>query len=146
MALAETPSDSFPWSPPSIIPMSGIIFPSFRNEDGELLSARTVQYHASILKKALSYAVEVDGLLAINPAKKVQLPKGTPRRLDPFTREEAKKFLEALNDHRLFAFFRLAIYSGARKGELLTVFTISDTSMRPYFLKPGLRLMWSLND
>ena len=90
-------------------------------EDGEPLSARTVQYHASILKKALSYAVEVDGLLATNPAKRVQLPKGTPRRLEPFTREEARTFLEALKDHRLFAFFRLAIYSGARKGELLAL-------------------------
>lgn len=90
-------------------------------EDGQPLSARTVQYHASILKKALSYAVEVDGLLATNPAKKVQLPKGTPRRLEPFTREEARTFLETLKDHRLFAFFRLAIYSGARKGELLAL-------------------------
>lgn len=90
-------------------------------EDGEPLSARTVQYHASILKKALNYAVEVDGLLATNPAKKVQLPKGTPRRLEPFTRDEAKVFLVALRDHRLFAFFRLAIYSGARKGEILAL-------------------------
>lgn len=94
-------------------------------KDGEPLSARTVQYHASILKKALNYAVEVDGLLATNPAKKVQLPKGSPRRLEPFSRDEARAFLDELRDHRLFAFFRLAIYSGARKGELLAL-TWSD--------------------
>lgn len=90
-------------------------------EDGKPLSARTVTYHASILKKALSYAVDVDGLLATNPATKVPLPKGTPRRLEPFSRDEARSFLEGASAHRLFAFFRLALYSGARKGELLAL-------------------------
>ena len=87
-------------------------------KDGKPLSARTVEYVASVLKKGLAYAVEVEGLLAKNPASRIPLPKGTPRRNEPWSPRELKIFLEGVSAHRLFAFFRLAAYSGARRGEL----------------------------
>jgi integrase len=90
-------------------------------EGGEPLSARTVAYHASILKKALAYAVEVEGLLAKNPGKNVPLPKGTPKRIEPFSVIEEKKFLAIASGHRLHASFQLSLFSGARKGELLAL-------------------------
>lgn len=89
--------------------------------DGKPLSARTVTYVGAILKKALSYAVEVDGLIPTNVAAKVPMPKGDSKKNEPFTKAQMKTFLEEAKSHRLFALYRLAIYSGARKGELLAL-------------------------
>ena len=42
---------------------------------GKTLTPRTAQFAGAILKKALKYAVEVEGLLSINPASRVALPR-----------------------------------------------------------------------
>lgn len=89
--------------------------------DGAPLSARTVNYVGAIIKKALAYAVDVEGLIPQNVAKKVPMPKGTPKRNEPFTPSQMKMFLSAISSHRLYPLFRLAVYSGARKGELLAL-------------------------
>jgi len=90
-------------------------------QGGRPLSARTVQYVAAILKKSLRYAVEIEGLIPNNPATRVSLPKGTSKRLEPFTPSQMKIFQGEIQKHRLYPLFRLAIYSGARKGELLAL-------------------------
>jgi integrase len=95
-----------------------------KTSDGTIsgpLSARTVQYSGAILSKALKYAVEVDGILTTNVAAIVPRPKGSPRRLEPFTPEQIRTFLEGISGHRLAALYRLAIYSGARLGEILAL-------------------------
>lgn len=89
--------------------------------NSEPLSARTVSYVGAILKKALSYAVEVEGILSKNVASKVPLPKGTPKKNEPFSPRQIRSFLKEASTHRLYALFRLAIYSGARKGEILAL-------------------------
>lgn len=89
--------------------------------DGAELSARTVQFTGAILIKALKHAVEVDGLLASNPANKVPRPRSASKTNQPYTPEQIKILLEALEANRLFALFRLAVYSGARLGELLAL-------------------------
>ncbi len=90
-------------------------------QDGKPLSARTVTYVGAILKKALSYAVDVDGLIPTNVAAKVPMPKGDSKKNEPFTKAQMKSFLDEVKSHRLYALYRLAIYSGARKGELLAL-------------------------
>jgi integrase len=85
------------------------------------LSARTVTYVGAILKKALNYAVEVDCIIPTNVALKVPFPKGVAKKNEPFNPLQLKIFMEAAREHRLFALFRLASYSGARKGELLAL-------------------------
>jgi integrase len=87
-------------------------------KDGKPLSAKSVQNAAAVLKKALQYAVDVDGLLVKNPASRVPLPKGESQRNETWMATELQFFLEGITDHRLFAFFRLSTYSGARRGEL----------------------------
>ena len=89
--------------------------------NGEPLSARTVSYSAAILKKAFGYALDVDGILATNPASKVPVPKGTPKQNEPYSPSQIRILLEEFKKHRLVALFRLAIYTGARKGELLAL-------------------------
>ena len=91
------------------------------NESGNPLSARSVEFAGAVLSKALKHAVEIDELISINPSTRVSKPRGKSKQIEPFTICEANKFLEASKVHRLHAFFRLAFYSGARKGELLAL-------------------------
>jgi integrase len=70
---------------------------------------------------ALRYAVEVDGILATNPASRVAIPKGAAKRNEPWGSQDLKLFLAEISKHRLFAFYRLAAYSGARRGEILAL-------------------------
>jgi integrase len=88
--------------------------------DGRPLSALTVAHIHRTLRKALADAVEVDQLLAVNPAERSKRPRhyGTePGRV--WTTEQLDHFLAVARTHRLFAFYRLAAYTGARRGELL---------------------------
>ena len=88
--------------------------------DGRPLSALTVAHIHRTLRKALADAVEIEQLLAINPAERSKRPRhhGTePGRV--WTTEQLDHFLAVARAHRLFAFYRLAAYTGARRGELL---------------------------
>src|SRR5262249_56903464 len=72
------------------------------------------------LRKASAAAWDVDQLFAVNPAERSKRPRhrGTePSRV--WTTEQLGPFLAAARSHRLFAFYRLAAYTGARRGELL---------------------------
>ena len=88
--------------------------------DGRPLSATTVSHIHRTLRKALADAVDVDQVLAANPAARSKRPKSAraePRRI--WTFEHLATFLAEASSHRLFAFYRLAAYTGARRGELL---------------------------
>ncbi|MGH3262402.1 MAG: tyrosine-type recombinase/integrase, partial [Trebonia sp.] len=88
--------------------------------DGRALSATTVSHIHRTLRKALADAVDVEQLLAANPATRSKRPRSTtsePVRV--WSADQLGTFLTAVRSHRLFAFYRLASYSGARRGELL---------------------------
>lgn len=88
--------------------------------DGRPLSASTVSHVHRTLRKALDDAVQVEGLLASNPAARAKRPRA--RRPEPgkvWTAAQLRAFLEHARSHRLFAFFHLAAHTGARRGELL---------------------------
>ena len=86
------------------------------------LSARTVQYVHAVLRKALNDAVMVDQLLSSNPAERAKRPRVSRSEVGKvWTGVELKRFLEVAKSHRLHAFYRLAAYSGARRGELLNL-------------------------
>ena len=92
-----------------------------KSVNGKQLQPRTAQYAGAILKKAIKYAVEVEGALMFNPASRVPLPKTNPEIPTPWTFSELNTFLKVASDHRLFFFFRLSAYTGARRGELLAL-------------------------
>jgi integrase len=77
-----------------------------------------VHYAGSILKLALKYATDVEGLLVSNPVSKVQTPKGSSTTPELWTLEELKQFLTVAGKHRLGFYFHLSAYTGARRGEL----------------------------
>ena len=88
---------------------------------GQILAASTISQCGAILKKALKYAVEVEGLLSFNPATRVPLPKGIGKSFTPWSMDELNTFLDVASEHRLFFFFRLSAFTGARRGELLAL-------------------------
>ena len=88
---------------------------------GKPLSRRTVHYAGSILKKALKNAVELDGLLNVNPASRVPLPNDSAPTFTPWSFTELKEFLDIAKPNRLFFFFWLSAFTGARRGELLAL-------------------------
>ena len=88
--------------------------------DGRALSATTVSHIHRTLRKALADAVDVEQLLAANPAARSKRPRSS--QVEPvqvWTAYQLGSFLTAAQGHRLFAFYRLAAYTGARRGELL---------------------------
>ena len=88
---------------------------------GEPLSPRTVELIGTVLKIAIKYAVNVDEVMAVNPASRVPLPKGKGSIPAPWSIQELNTFLDVARTHRLFFFFRLCAFTGARRGELLAL-------------------------
>ncbi|MFB4298277.1 tyrosine-type recombinase/integrase [Actinomadura sp. NTSP31] len=89
---------------------------------GKGLSPRTVAHVHSVLRKAFNDAVRVDELIASNPAERAKRPR--LHRNEPgkvWTPVQLRAFLTTAEGHRLSAFFRLAAYTGARRGELLNL-------------------------
>lgn len=88
--------------------------------DGGPLSTWTVAHIHRTLRKALADAVHVEQLLATNPAERSKRPRDRgqePTRV--WTAGQLDAFLTVARSHRLHAFYRLAAYTGARRGELL---------------------------
>lgn len=90
-------------------------------QDGRALSPRTVNYVHSVLRKAFNDAVHLEQVLPVNPALRAKRPK--VEAMQPvhamWGAEELRRFLDAIATDRLFPFFRLAAFTGARRGELL---------------------------
>jgi integrase len=88
------------------------------------LSARTVRFTHSIVRKALAEAVDLQ-LLERNPAETAKPPKVTTteraarasRRY--WTADSVRRFLVHVRTHRLQAAFHLATTTGMRRGEVL---------------------------
>ena len=90
--------------------------------DGAGLSPRTVEYVHAVLRKAFRDAVVVDQILLSNPVERAKRPRkarSEPGRVR--TPAQLRAFLDTARQHRLFAFYRLAAYTGARRGELLNL-------------------------
>jgi integrase len=79
-------------------------------------SARQVSYCRTVLRIALGEAVKAD-LIPRNTAALAKPPRVEDREVQPFTPEEAGRFLAAAKGHRLEALFTCGIAMGLRSGE-----------------------------
>ena len=82
------------------------------------LSSSTVRYCLKVLRMALDHACKLD-LVPRNVAVLVDFPKVEHAEIEPFTAEQAMRFIEAAKGHRLGALFSVATAIGLRKGEAL---------------------------
>jgi integrase len=88
--------------------------------EGRALSATTISHIHRTLRKAQTDAVDVEQLLAANPAARSKRPRSAAAEpIQVWTADQLGRFLTVARSHRLFAFYRLAAYTGARRGELL---------------------------
>lgn len=91
------------------------------NEQGETLSPSTVRRYLTVLQSIFKQAVKL-GLISDSPAKveRLTLPKAQAPKIEIFTKQEAAKMLEALEneDLQFQTLVQLAIFTGARRGEL----------------------------
>ena len=85
---------------------------------GTALSPKSVHNVHIVIGAALNDAIE-DGLLRANPATGALKPPKGRAEMSTWTREELAAFLSTIADPRDYALWRLAAYSGLRRGELL---------------------------
>jgi integrase len=90
---------------------------SQRRGEDRVLSARTVQYVHSILRRALEDARREE-LTGRNVAREVSPPRYERREFEPLSPQEARALLAVAADDRLYAAYVLALL-GLRRGELL---------------------------
>lgn len=88
-------------------------------KSGTPLSAKSVENIGAVLKRALQHALDVEQLISRNPSSRVPMPKGISKSNSTWTHSDLNVFLQNAESHRLFAFFRLSAFSGARRSEVL---------------------------
>ncbi|WP_427383985.1 tyrosine-type recombinase/integrase [Janibacter sp. G56] len=89
---------------------------------GKPLSARSVEYVHAVLRKAFADAVRNDQILTTNPAERAKRPrKEQAAAVVMWTADDLASFLATTTGHRLHGYFRLAAYTGARRGELMNL-------------------------
>ena len=84
----------------------------------EGLSARSVKYQHVILHKALQTAIKW-GLVSRNVADGVDVPKAQRGEMITWDEDDIARFLKAAEDTPYYALFYTALFTGARRGELL---------------------------
>jgi integrase len=86
------------------------------------LAVATVTHLHAILRKAFRDAVIVDELIGSNPVERAKRPRAQAHEPGTvWTIAQLRAFLATAQQHRLFAFFQVAAYTGARRGELLNL-------------------------
>lgn len=81
-------------------------------------SARTVRHAYTVLKTALNQAA-ADRKIAYNPILSVKAPAVDDVPIIPLSELEARALLRAVEEHRLYFLYVIAIILGLRKGECL---------------------------
>lgn len=62
----------------------------------------------------------IEQIISVNPVERAKLPRvGRTQITGLWTPEQLRAFLATADGHRLSAFYRMAAYTGARRGELL---------------------------
>lgn len=84
------------------------------------LSARTIKYHHVVLHKALQTAIKW-GSVSRNVADGLDLPRAGRSEMQIWNEDEISQFLEAAKGTQYYALFYTALYTGARRSELLAL-------------------------
>lgn len=88
---------------------------------GQGLSPRAVNYVHSVLGKAFNDAVHIDQVIVVNPATRAKRPpvEAVSQVHEVWDASQLARFLDEIKADRLYPYYRLAAYTGARRGELL---------------------------
>lgn len=90
--------------------------------NGRPLSRSTIDAVHRVLRKAFNDAMNSEQVIDSNPVLRAKRPRKVAAEVDEvWGPAELRRFLDHAGSHRLFAFFHLAAYTGARRGELLNL-------------------------
>jgi integrase len=91
-----------------------------RRGEPKALAPKTVRNVHAVISKAFNDAIDF-GLLQVNPAARAKPPRQriSSQKVDAWTADELRAFLDFAQDDRLYACWHLAAYTGMRRGELL---------------------------
>lgn len=93
-----------------------------KQTDNKLLTPKIIKNYVSFVSSVFDYAVHIKAIKE-NPCKNAALPKISHAEHKMFTLEQAKKFLDILDNPetpiKYRAFFQLALFGGFRRGEIL---------------------------
>ena len=81
-------------------------------------SSNLVLKFRRILSSCLMHAMRQE-LIFRNVASLITLPKYSPKKITPWTAEQAKRFLRETKDHKLHIAYAIMLTYGLRKGEML---------------------------
>jgi len=84
------------------------------------LSAKTVNFHHSVLHVALQTALKW-GLIARNPADAVDPPRVHRKDMQTWDEEEIARFLEVAKNSPYYELYYLVLFTGMRRSELLAL-------------------------
>ena len=89
-------------------------------QTGKPLAPKTIKHYLSLISDIFTYAVKM-GVVSDNPCGKVTIPKVEQKEKQIYSPEQVGEFFKLLESEPLKyrAFFKLAVYSGYRRGELL---------------------------
>jgi integrase len=86
------------------------------------LAVATVTHLHAVLRKAFRDAVIVDEIITSNTVERAKRPRAHAHEAGTvWTVAQLRGFLATAQQHRLFAFFHIAAYTGARRGELVNL-------------------------
>lgn len=90
--------------------------------NGKPLARKTVIHHLNFISDVFGYAIKMN-MLTENPCRNVTIPKGEKKEKSIYTLEEVAQIFDLLDNEevpiKFRVFFKLAVYSGFRRGELL---------------------------
>ena len=99
------------------------------------LHPKTIRNIHGVLHKCLQTAYDLN-LIKENPAKHTTLPKPKKPELIPMNNEQMYAFLEAIDGHPLEILYKLALFTGMRKSELIGLtwdcFNFDEGNIRIY--------------
>ncbi|MDD5092834.1 MAG: site-specific integrase [Dehalococcoidia bacterium] len=84
------------------------------------LSPKTIRNHHHIIHAALQKALTTH-LIQVNPADAVELPEKQHYEFPTWDENEVNKFLEAIKNSPYYTIFYLALFTGARRSEVLAL-------------------------
>ncbi|MCM1276289.1 MAG: site-specific integrase [Lachnospiraceae bacterium] len=89
-------------------------------QNGKGLAPKTIKHYLSLISDVFGFGVKM-GVVGENPCGKVTIPKIEQKEKEIYSPEEVARFFKMLEDEPLKyrVFFKLAVYSGYRRGELL---------------------------
>lgn len=89
-------------------------------QTGKALAPKTIKHYLSLISDVFNYGVKM-GVVSENPCSKVTISKVEQKEKQIYSPEQVGRFFKLLEDEPLkyHVFFKLAVYSGYRRGELL---------------------------